>query len=174
MQPSKVLIPFWMICICLISTTALLQAEDSELFEARPPIDRAKLERLARRVEPDLQGQVQRVAQYIEFFRQQLANDSRLFAFQVSAQVVNDQRVKLDGYVEFPETRDALLAYLEVLSITIDSNSIRTLPADSLGERRYGFVTATHRFSMSEPGRGETVTECLYAEPVYLLDEVDS
>ncbi|MEM7478041.1 MAG: C40 family peptidase, partial [Planctomycetota bacterium] len=43
-----------------------------------------------------------------------------------------------------------------------------------LGERRYGFVTATHRFSMSEPGRGETVTECLYAEPVYLLDEVDS
>lgn len=158
-------------CACLSMPT---WAEDNALAAARPSIDRAKLERLARRIEPNLDGIAGRAPQYIEFFRQQLGNDTRLFAFEVTTESVDEKRVRLGGYVEFPETRAALTEYLDTLSLTVESNTIRTLPSESLGERRFGFVIAPHRFSMSKPGRGETVTECLYAEPVYLLDEVDS
>lgn len=154
--------------------TSACWAEDNLLQQARPPLDLSKLKKLARRIEPDLEGQADRTKQYIEFFRQQLANDTRLFVFQVTAKVDADNRVQLDGYVEFPETRDALLAYLKILSLPVNASNIRTLPSVSLGAKRFGFVRVPHRFSTSEPGRGETVTECLYAEPVYLLDEVDS
>ncbi|MEC8557994.1 MAG: C40 family peptidase [Planctomycetota bacterium] len=162
------------VCFALWMTTSACWADDNVLQKARPPIELEKLEELARRIEPDLRGQVTRAKQYIEFFRQQLANDTRLFAFQVKAKVDADDRVRLDGYVEFPETRDALLGYLKTMSLSVDASNIRTLPSASLGATRLGFVKVPHRFSTSGPGRGETVTECLYAEPVYLLDEVDS
>ncbi|MEM7559586.1 MAG: C40 family peptidase [Planctomycetota bacterium] len=162
------------VCFALWISTSACWADDNVLKKARPPLDLAKLKELARRIEPDLHGQVARASQYIEFFRQQLANDTRLFAFQVTAKVDADNRVQLHGYVEFPETRDALLAYLKILSLPVDASSIRTLPSASLGDQRFGFLKVPHRFSTSKPGRGETVTECLYAEPVYLLDEVDS
>ena len=165
----------WVCCLsaCAPNTFSSTHADDKELAKARPPIDRGYLERLARRVEPNLEGRIDRTTQYIEFFRQQLGNDARLFAFQVAAEGIDKQSVRLTGYVEFPETRAALLAFLDLLSVEVESHAIRTLPNESLGDRRFGFVTAAHRFSTSEPGRGETVTECLYAEPVYLLDELN-
>ena len=162
------------LCVALWMIASACWADENVLQKVRAPINLAKLKELARRIEPDLQGQAARTKQYIEFFRQQLANDTRLFAFQVRAKADSGNRVQLDGYVEFPETRDALFAYLKILSIPVDASSIRTLPSASLGDQRYGFLKVPHRFSTSEPGRGETVTECLYAEPVYLLDEIDS
>src|SRR5204863_6686661 len=38
------------------------------------------IERLAKRIEPDLVGKPERLPQYIDFFRNELGNDSRLIA----------------------------------------------------------------------------------------------
>ena len=64
------------------------------------------VERLARRIEPELPGKPERLPQYVDFFRSELGNDSRLCAFHVTAKVGDGGVVQLGGYTEFPETRD--------------------------------------------------------------------
>src|SRR3982750_2315576 len=63
------------------------------------------VERLARRVEPELAGRPERLAHYVDFFRSELSNDSRLCAFHVTAKSLDGNHIELLGYTEFPETR---------------------------------------------------------------------
>src|SRR5215216_1913130 len=61
--------------------------------------------RLARRIEPELAGKPERLSHYVDFFRSELANDSRLCAFHVTPKLLDGDHMQLHGYTEFSETR---------------------------------------------------------------------
>jgi cell wall-associated NlpC family hydrolase len=129
------------------------------------------VERLAKKVEPDLVGKPERLPHYVDFFRDELANDSRLFAFHVAAKVGDKGRVELQGYTEFPETRAALVKYLTVLGFQVD-DQLETLPAGNLGKEIFGLVKASHSICYDQPkGRQRPENDCLIGEPLYILRE---
>lgn len=157
---------------------AVLPADepDPQVAPALSPEDRAFFERLARKIEPDLRGDSSRLAQYIRFYQQELANDVRLFAFQVTAAAEpNDAKsVRLTGYVEFPEHRAAVANLLRVLGFDILANDIALLPAEALGELRFGLLTASSSRSYDQSsGDQDVVTECLLGEALFLLKKSD-
>jgi hypothetical protein len=127
------------------------------------------LKRLARKIEPNLNGRPDRLPQYVDFFRREAGNDSRLVAFDVATTTRPDGRVRLTGFVEFPETRAALGEFLGHLGFQVD-NQLETLPSANLGVRTLGFLKSSHCLSYDRPrGRRGAVTDCLFAEPLYLL-----
>lgn len=134
--------------------------------------DRAFFAALARRIEPDLKGDPSRLDQYIGFYRQELANDTRLFDFQVAAirDTVKENSIRLTGHVEFSEHRTAVENMLRVLGFEIRANEIQLLPDESLGEFRFGLLNVPRSLSFGSPA-GERVvgTECVLGEPLYLL-----
>ncbi len=138
--------------------------------------DRAFFETLARKIEPDLQGDSSRLAQYVRFYQQELANDVRLFAFRVMAQLEPDNArcIRLSGYTEFPEHRVSVAKLLQVLGFEIAANDIRMLPDKQLGELRFGLVTASRSLSYDQPSSPRAVvTECLVGEPLCLLKRLN-
>jgi gamma-D-glutamyl-L-lysine dipeptidyl-peptidase len=150
-----------------------LFADDHPLLAERP-IDPAVIVRAARRVEPDLKGDSQRLAQYLDGFRRELADDRRLVACDVTPEAVGASGVRLTGWVELPETRNALAAFYAALGFSGVDNQIETLPAPDLGEERFGFVNVPHSLSLEEPRKRATVgTDCMLGEPLLLLREVD-
>ncbi len=156
------------------AATPAVAAQDAARTPAPVPAARRNLERLARKVEHDLVGDPNRLASYVEFFRQQRANDPRLFAWQVTAETDPDGAVRLDGFVEFPETRAGLHAFLQVLGFHDVKNNLETLPAADLGEERFGIVRVPHTQIFDRPGgHGQVVTEALWGEPLFLLREQD-
>lgn len=127
--------------------------------------------KLARQLEPDLVGHTERLPQYVDFFRLKLGNDSRLFAFHVTAKTTKADQVELRGYVEFPETRQALVTLLGHLGFDVE-DQLTTLPEAKLGEKVYGLVKTTHSLSYDRPsGTRGVVTDCLLGEPLFLLRE---
>lgn len=150
-------------CLALAHEVVLPTAEDFSISKV--------LERLGRRIEPDLAGKPERLPQYVDFFRSELGNDSRLFAFNVAAKAGENGRVQLRGYVEFPETRSALFKFLTLLGFTVD-NRIETLPAAGLGKHIFGLVKSPHSVCYDRPsGRQRPENDCLVGEPLYLLRE---
>ena len=155
--------------ILLLAGGADLRAQPATLA---PPANLSSLTRLARQIEPDLEGTAARLPQYVEFFRGQLANDNRLFVFDVAANQAETGSVVLKGFVEYPETRSGLEAFLRVLGFAEIDNQIATLPAASLGEERFGFVKTSHTLSYDRPETPhDVVTDCVLGEPLYLLRE---
>jgi cell wall-associated NlpC family hydrolase len=129
------------------------------------------LERLARRIEPDLKGKSDRLPQYVDFFRSELGNDSRLFAFNVTARSTGGRRAELQGFVEFPETRTALTKFLTALGFKVD-DKLETLPAAGLGKQIFGIVKSPHSICYDRPsGKQRPENDCLIGEPLYLLRE---
>ncbi len=129
------------------------------------------VERLARRVEPSLAGKPEQLPHYIDFFRTELANDSRLCAFKVTSKVTDDGKVVLQGYTEFPETRASLVKYLKALGFQVD-DQLETLPSAGLGKNIFGLVTAPHSICFDQSsGRQRPENDCLIGEPLYLLRE---
>lgn len=163
------LLLFWSLaCDHVLAQTVLAQT-----IVAPPKRDDA-LTRLARQLEPDLLGDTSRLSQYVDFFRTRLANDTRLFAFDVQAEPTDDGHVALRGYVEFSQTREGLIGFLERLGFKVSSDHLETLPDDALGEKRFGFVRTSHTLSYSSPSEPRSVvTDCLLGEPLYVLREVD-
>jgi gamma-D-glutamyl-L-lysine dipeptidyl-peptidase len=138
--------------------------------DGRPPAPQS-LKRIARKIEPDLKGQPDRLPQYVDFFRREVCNDPRMVVFDVSAAAQPGGKVTLTGFVEFPETRTSLEKFLSHLGFQID-NQLETLPAANLGERSLGFLKTSHCLSYDHPrGRRGAVSDCLFAEPLYLLRE---
>src|SRR5262245_42445861 len=136
--------------------------------DGRPPAPQS-LTRIARKIEPDLKGNADRLPQYVDFFRREVCNDPRLVVFDVTATVQSDNKIALTGFVEFTETRTSLEKFLSHLGFQID-NRLETLPLANLGERSLGFLKTSHCLSYDHPrGRRGPVTDCLYAEPLFLL-----
>ena len=166
---SRVLFGVVMSCVSLAIGVA-----NADETDGAPPVP-PSLRQLAQRIEPDLKGQAARLPQYIHFFRTEVGNDPRLFAFNVHAKPQTDGKVVLTGFVEFPETRDSLAGYLGELGFDVD-NELETLPVAALGEKTLGFLKTSHCYSYEHPrgeeqrrGRRGVGTDCLYAEPLYLL-----
>ena len=137
------------------------------------PVRPADMRRLAGRIEPELVGKAERLPQYIHFFSRELANDSRICAFDVTASAVGGKNVQLKGYVEFPETRSALNGFLTSLGFAVD-DQLETLPATSLGEKVFGIVKVPHSYCFDKPtGRRKQENDCLLGEPLLLLREQD-
>jgi hypothetical protein len=160
--------------ICVIvgfgGWAAVASAQAVSVATESQPIGALPMERVARKIEPELAGRSDRLRQYIDFFRREMVNDPRLFAFDVASKPAGGQRVELTGYVEFPETHRSLVAFLTALGFEVEDN-LERLPSEALGEKRFGLVTSTHTFSYDRPGGPGVVTDCLLAEPLYLLRE---
>jgi cell wall-associated NlpC family hydrolase len=138
---------------------------------AEEPWSGGVVERLARKIEPDLDGRPKRLPQYVSFFRSEIGNDDRLFAFDVRAVPSDRGVVELHGHIEFPETRRALTKYLSALGFLVEDRLI-ALPAEDLGERIFGLVKVSHSLGYDRPsGRRRVETDCLLGEPLYLLRE---
>lgn len=136
---------------------------------APPSLDGA-LAKLARKVEPDLVGRVERLPLYIDYFRSKLANDPRLFAFEVTSEATADGKIALKGHIEFSQTRDGLVGFLRVLGFDVTDEQLQRLPADDLGPEIYGLVKTTHTLSYSRPTEPRSVvTDCLLGEQLYVL-----
>ncbi len=168
----------WILLAWFLSTGLLASASDTPSVELSGPIprsrpvDRLELQRAAQRVEPDLVGQRERLPLYLESFRHRWGNDSRLFAWSVQAEGTADQPVRLTGYVEFPETAAALVAYLEILGFQPIEDQLERLPSVALGPDRFGVVQVTHSLGYERPGGdGSVVTQFLLGEPLYVLRE---
>lgn len=152
----------------LFAFALIAQAEPAER-----PVDRGFIKGLAARIEPGLKGEADRLPQYLNFFQREAANDARFFAFRVAAEAEGERGVRLTGYVEFPETRAALVAFFEALGFKPVENQIKTLPAAELGEERYGFVKVPHSLSYAEADKKNVDTDTLLGEPLLLLLEQD-
>jgi gamma-D-glutamyl-L-lysine dipeptidyl-peptidase len=155
-----------------IISLQLLVAINANAQEAPPadrPVEPATIERLAKLAEPDLKGRQSHVRQYVEVFRYNSANDARLCVYDVTAEPIGKQGVRLTGFVEFPETRNGLTAFFEKLGFSPVENELETLPAKSLGEQRFGFIKSAHSLSYAEPAEKEIVTDCLLGESLFLL-----
>jgi hypothetical protein len=157
-----------LVCFLVVMTSSSVVEAESSI--GPPPDEGDRLRRLATQVEPTLQGEPKRLSQYVEYFGTHLANDPRLFVFDVNAYVAEDDRVVLRGCVEFPETQRSLAAYLRHLGFADVDNQIETLPAADLGDHLFGLVKTTHSLSYDRPQRPrEVVTDCLLGEPLYVL-----
>jgi cell wall-associated NlpC family hydrolase len=159
------------IILVALTLTPLFAAAQEPVPTADRPVDQGYIKRLAQGAEPNLQGSQDRLDQYVSHFRHEAANDVRLFAFNVKAEAEVERGVRLSGYVEFPETRNALVAYFKALGFEPVENQIETLPAKDLGEKRFGLIKTAHSLSYAEPEEREVVTDCLLAEPLFLLRE---
>lgn len=126
-------------------------------------------ERLVQKVQPDLEGDPERLPQYIELFKREMVNDTRLFPVEVEAEW-EEGTVRLTGFVGFEEHRETLLALLRFLGFEKVDDRIETLPSSQLGELLFSFVKVPHCFTYGRPtGRREPMTDCLLGDPVYLL-----
>lgn len=159
--------------VLIFSIMPIADATETGSPPTAEPVKPGEMSQVARRIEPDLAGKPERLAQYIQYFSRELGNDSRLCAFRVAADVVQGREVRLIGYVEFPETRNSLKAFLAALGFHADDR-IDLLPAESLGEKRFGLVAEPHTYVFDRPsGKRKQENELLIGEPLLLLREQD-
>jgi gamma-D-glutamyl-L-lysine dipeptidyl-peptidase len=165
------MIRFWFVLSLLLATPCIAFGDDVNLPTVEEFSVPRVIERLARRIEPDLTGKPERLPHYVDFFRSELGNDSRLCAFHVTAKMVDGGIVELHGYTEFPETRKALLKFLRVLGFKV-VDRMESLPAVGLGNEIFGLVHAPHSICFDQPyGRQRPENDCLIGEPLYVLRE---
>jgi gamma-D-glutamyl-L-lysine dipeptidyl-peptidase len=165
------MIRFWLVLSLVLAGAYIAFADDVDLPTAEEFSVPKVVERLARRIEPGLAGKPDRLPQYVDFFRSELGNDSRLCAFHVTAKVVDGDRVELRGYTEFPETRSTLVKFLKVLGFKVDDR-MEALPDAELGKEIFGLVKSPHSICYDVPsGRQRPENDCLIGEPLYLLRE---
>lgn len=137
------------------------------------PVDRAKIEALARRIEPKLAGKAERLPQYVTFFRKHMVDEPRLYLFDVQAEPDGDRGATLKGFVELNESRTAVAAYLEALGFAPVKNEIELAPVAALSDKRFGFVKTPHALCYEEPGAGLVATDGFLGEPLLVLREQD-
>ena len=111
-------IKFW-ITVLICGCTAMTIAAETSTAPSAAPVEPGDMTRLARRIEPELAGKVDRLPQYINFFSRELSNDNRICAFDVKSEATHGKDIVLTGFVEFPETRNSLTKFLTALGFTV-------------------------------------------------------
>jgi cell wall-associated NlpC family hydrolase len=141
-----------------------------------PPEERARrfYENVIRKIEPSLQGSFERLPLYMELFKREFVEDTRTFAIDVTAKVVESSRVSVSGYVEYDEHRRSLAEFLKHLGFTADIEGLNLYPAASLGKNRFAVVRAESTYVYSRPiAPRETLTESLRGEGLFLLGSAE-
>jgi hypothetical protein len=164
---------FLLAALIALGTASTTLAEGSVSRTAERPVDPGKVKRLAARAESDLAGRPERLRQYIDLYRT-TQNDTRLFAFNVTAESAGDGAVVLRGYVEYPESRHGVAEYLRTLGFGQIKNEVELLPSAALGSEPFGVVASPHALCYDNPRHTEVVTDLLEGEPLFLLREEDS
>ena len=167
------MISTWCLFLLAFAFAGQVLADDAGAPPGGEPEAPADLKHVAAKIEPDLVGNPERLPQYINFFSQELGNDSRICAFDVTAVRGNGKEIELHGFVEFPETRPQLIEFLRILGFKVDDR-MEALPSERLGARKFGLVKVSHCLTFNRPG-GERKQEndCLLGEPLLLLREQD-
>ncbi len=161
-----------LIALCLFGVAVGRAAETTGQPTAEPEMP-PDLRRVARRVEPELKGDPERLTQYVNFFSRELGNDSRICAFDVQAERGTGRNVTLRGYVEYAETRRALSEFLEALGFVID-DKLESLPSEKLGKKIFAITNVDHSYCFDRPGgRSKQQNDCLLGDPLFLLREED-
>lgn len=163
----------WCILLFLLACASVGRADETNAPATAEPVKPFDLRRIAGKIEPDLVGKPERLPQYVNFFSRELGNDSRICAFDVTAQAGRDHAVALRGFVEFPETRAALTEYLKLLGFKVDDR-METLPSAAFGEKLFGFVKVSHSYYFDRAsGKRKQENDGLIGEPLLLLREQD-
>jgi gamma-D-glutamyl-L-lysine dipeptidyl-peptidase len=104
---------------------------------------------------------------YIDEIRKQYAPDGRVAIFRVEA----DANGTLTGQTNLPEARAALRQRLDAAGLAY-TDSLRLLPAETLGEQTYGVVTISVANLRSQPRHAaELATQALLGMPLKVLDK---
>ena len=138
---------------------------------------RRSFDRAIAKIEPSLKGDPSRLPLYLELFQREFVEDTRTFAFDVTAAPPADAasgKVILRGHIEFAEHKTALAGFFDRLGMAIDDQT-EQLPSARLGEKRFGVITAPRTFVKDRPTgeRRETLTECVAGDRIFLLKEAD-
>lgn len=143
-----------------------------------PPEERTRrfYENVIRKVEPSLQGNFERLPLYVELFKREFVEDTRTFAIDFTARVVDRGRVSVGGYVEFDEHRRSLADFLKYLGFAADLEGLHVYPAPSLGKERFAVVRAdSGAYVYSRPVEPrERLTESLKGDGLFLLGGVEN
>lgn len=133
-------------------------------------------ERIAKGVEPGLEGSPDKLALYLAQFESGALNDRRQFAFDVRADWDAEQRaVVLSGFVEYEEHRRSLANYFNVLGFENVTDQTELMPVTSLGDEPFAAVTAESAFLYGDPDeRSETLTQSKRGDVVFLLRPADN
>ncbi len=162
------------ITVCALWLSVSVQAQQAPVSPTVTSADRAYFERFIKIAEPEGPRRPDRLPQYIEFFKREMINDVRLFAFDVQVEPHADGQIVVRGYVEFEENRSALIKYLRCLGFDRVDDRTEVLPSEDLGPRQFGFVKAAHSLSFDRPSaQSEVVSDCLLGSPLYLLKEME-
>jgi len=155
---------------CLLATRAGAQPDTATGPTPTGLTEQAYFQRLVEKIEPGHLGTPERIEVYLQFFRREMVNDTRLFAFDVQASWTPGRILRLSGYVEFEENRATLETFLHDLGFDLIDNQIQILPASELGKKSYGLIRTTHALCRAQPAAdAEVVTDSLLGDPVFLL-----
>jgi hypothetical protein len=144
-----------------------------EMSGDRESRSRQFYERAIRKLEPSLKGDVSRIPLYLELFKREFVEDTRTFAVELSSHAAT-----IRGHVEFPEHKAALTNLFKYLALEV-SDEVELLPSSSLGNRRFGIVTAERTFVRSRPvapgaaTRSENLTDCVSGDLIFVLKEAE-
>jgi cell wall-associated NlpC family hydrolase len=140
--------------------------EPSQRFEAM-------VEQMARKIEPDLKGDISRLPVYLDFWKRESVRDPRLFPVDVSMKGTDDGAVVLSGFVEYPQHTLSLQMLLKTLGFKKIRQQI-VVVSDQPSTVAGGIVCKPHTFVYDRTGSPrESVTELLFGEPVFILRRVD-
>ena len=162
------------IAVCALWLSVPVQAQQAPVPPTVTSADRAYFERFIKIVEPEGTGRPDRLPQYIEFFKREMIDDVRVFAFDVQVEPHANGQVVVKGFAEFEETCVALIKFLRCLGFDQVDDQTEVLPSEDLGPRQFGFVKAAHSLSFDRSSaESEVVSDCLLGSPLYLLKEMD-
>jgi cell wall-associated NlpC family hydrolase len=144
-----------------------------EMGASREERSRRFYERVIRKVEPSGIGDPAKLPQYVELFKREFVEDTRTFAFNVTATAADGGAVATSGWVEFDEHRNAMGQFLGHLGFKDVKNELQTLPDPALGDEAYAVVGDAPVFVYDKPAAPrETLTEALPGDGLFLLKDV--
>ncbi|MBN1588630.1 MAG: C40 family peptidase [Pirellulales bacterium] len=158
---------------CGFMMAATAGAQQTPVTESDSVDTQSRYRQIVEKIEPGLAGRPECLPLYVEHFRREMINDSRLFPFHVDARSTEAGHIVLTGFVGYEENRTALMNFMHCLGFEQLDDRIEVLPSKTLANQPFGFVKISHVFSFDRPtGRQSVLTDCLLGTPVYLLKEV--
>lgn len=116
---------------------------------------------LARMLEPELQGKIERLGWYLEKFRA-VTPDTRVLACQL--EVAPGDPPVITGYVSLPRQRSGLLKMLEILNLGQLEAEIAVL--EDHGQSRFLLAQGRNQFLYTHPRGRSAETQLIEHEPV--------
>jgi len=125
-------------------------------------------DKLARQVEPELQGNPERLGLYLKFFEHEIIREPRLFAFEVSAVKV-EGTTRIVGMMEYPEQVATLQRLLSTLNLGSIEYAIEVAPTDQTEGLRFAIAKQDAFLFASPEKMSEKVNQAMHGEPLWII-----